>query len=331
MPPETSHHVTLAALRLLHRVKLAGLFLPAAETCPRQLLGLAFPNPVGLAAGLDKNGDYLDALAGLGFGFIELGTVTPRPQPGNPPPRLFRLAGSQALINRMGFNNKGVDYLAARLESRRSKGVLGVNIGKNAATPLAHAWQDYHFCLERVFALADYVTVNISSPNTAGLRSLQQQDELRQLLGRLREQYERLAAKHACRPPLLVKLAPDLSREEVEQMAPALAEADGVIATNTTVQRPGLESHASASEPGGLSGAPLGPAAARLLGLLADVLPEGFPLISAGGIMNPEDACQRFAAGASLVQLYTGLIYQGPKLIAGTVQRLARQEAAETG
>ena len=324
MPGEASHQATLALLELLHRLNVSGLVFPKPQEQKRRLMGLDFPNPVGLAAGMDKNGDYLDALGQLGFGFLEAGTVTPRPQAGNPRPRVFRLPQHQALINRLGFNNKGVDHLVRQVDRSRFKGILGINIGKNAATPMEDAWLDYHYCLERVFPLASYVVVNVSSPNTRGLRDLQRQDDLRRLLGGLRERHEQLAALHACRLPLLVKLAPDLTEKNVETVCRVLMETrmDGVIATNTTIGRPGIGSDPVAKEEGGLSGAPLRSPAERLLRLLVRSLPEDMPVIGVGGILSAQDALDRFTAGADLIQLYTGLVYRGPGLLASICREL---------
>lgn len=331
MPGETSQRTVLGTLDLLHALRLAGLLSARVADRPVRVMGLDFPNPVGLAAGLDKNGEHLDALGRLGFGFLEVGTVTPRPQPGNPAPRLFRLPACRALINRLGFNNQGVDRLLPRLEKTGFKGPVGVNIGKNLCTPIEDAWRDYHYCLERVFPLADYVTVNISSPNTEGLRDLQQKEALRRLLGGLRERHEQLAARHGRRPPLVVKLAPDLEERQLEELAAVLTEmrVDGVIATNTTIRRPGTSAaEPLAREAGGLSGAPLRDAAAHTQRQLAKMLPESIAVIGAGGIMDAEDALERLNSGAALIQLYTGLIYRGPMLLASIRRHLATADRA---
>jgi dihydroorotate dehydrogenase len=281
-------------------------------------MGLDFPNPVGLAAGLDKNAAHVDALAKLGFGFIEVGTVTPRPQPGNPRPRLFRLPRAQALINRMGFNNVGLDEFLENLSRASWRGVLGINIGKNADTPMAQAGDDYAACLERVYARASYVTLNISSPNTQGLRSLQGKEELDALLARLTALRAPLAERHGRRVPLALKVAPDLDATQILQIADAVRRhgIDGVIATNTSVSREGVEGLPHAHEAGGLSGAPIRARATAALAALAAALKREVPLIGAGGIMSGADAAAKIAAGASLVQLYTGLIYRGPGLVA---------------
>ncbi len=322
LPAETAHGVTLAAADacgpdLLHR--LHGRRVPAA---PVSLLGLDFPNPVGLAAGLDKNADHVDALGALGFGFIEIGTVTPRPQPGNPRPRLFRIPARQALINRMGFNNKGVEHAVARLKGRRFDGIVGANIGKNRDTPIENALDDYRFCLERVHAAADYIVVNISSPNTPGLRSLQSGPALDALLGPLSERRGQLDRERGRHVPLLVKVAPDLDDEEVHAIAESVRrnDIDGVIATNTTSDHGSVAGLRHGDEDGGLSGAPLMEAATGRLRLLASELGDSVPVIGVGGIIDGTDAATKKAAGARLVQLYTGLIYRGPTLIREAVE-----------
>ena len=320
LPAELSHTLGLQGLRLLARCGVLRLLRPAVPACPVQVFGLQFPNPVGLAAGLDKNADYLDALGELGFGFIEVGTVTPRPQPGNPQPRLFRLASAQAIINRMGFNNKGVAHLVARLRARRFPGIVGVNIGKNLTTAVEDAEQDYLYCLRAVYPVADYVVVNLSSPNTPGLRTLQFGEQLASLLAILTQEREQLQAKYGRRVPLLVKIAPDLAGEEIDAVAATFRRfpLDGVIATNTTLARSGVEG-AHAAEAGGLSGAPLSQAATEVLARLHQALAGSMPIIGVGGIMQGTDAAAKQAAGASLVQLYSGFIYQGPALIRAAV------------
>lgn len=313
---ETAHHLTLASLKILRGMGLPRI-APPALPCERNVMGLRFPNPVGLAAGLDKNGEYIDALAALGFGFIEIGTVTPRPQPGNPRPRLFRIEQAQALINRMGFNNEGVDRLVENVQRAHYRGVLGVNIGKNLDTPLDRAAADYLHCLRKVYAIASYVTVNISSPNTAGLRELQESAALDALLAAIGTERRRLEDAHAKRVPLAVKIAPDLDPAQVGAIAELLRrhEIDAVIATNTTTARDGIAGLPHGSEPGGLSGKPLADRALSVLRQLAHALGGAFPIIGVGGIMSGADARKRIAAGASLVQLYTGLIYRGPALV----------------
>jgi dihydroorotate dehydrogenase len=286
-------------------------------SAPCTIMGLNFPNPVGLAAGMDKNGEYIDSLAALGFGFIEVGTVTPRPQPGNPLPRLFRLPKAQALINRMGFNNKGVDELVKNVKKTHFSGILGINIGKNFDTPLEKAADDYLICLHKVYAVADYVTVNISSPNTPGLRQLQQEDELARLLKTLKQAQQQLTKEHNKYVPLVVKIAPDLSEVELTSIANKLLEynIDGVIATNTTLSRIGVEKFPHANEKGGLSGAPLLAPTTKIVQYLNVTLQNKIPIIAAGGVMSAANAVEKFTAGASLVQIYTGLIYKGPTLV----------------
>lgn len=316
LPPETAHHLSLAGISLAERAGLLRL-LPAVPEQRVTLMGLDFPNPVGLAAGLDKNGDHIDGLAALGFGFIEIGTVTPRPQPGNPQPRLFRLPEATAIINRMGFNNLGVDYLVRQVEQTRYRGILGINIGKNFDTPVERAADDYLACLDRVYAHASYVTVNISSPNTQGLRSLQSSEALAALLEPLKNRQQQLATQHGRHVPLVVKIAPDLLKEDVEAIASLLRqfEIDGVIATNTTISRVGVEGLPHAEEAGGLSGAPVRASSTRVLRELVQALDGALPVIGVGGITDGVSAAEKIEAGAALVQVYTGFIYRGPALI----------------
>ncbi|AKC85584.1 quinone-dependent dihydroorotate dehydrogenase [Pseudoxanthomonas suwonensis] len=326
---ERAHGLGLGALDLAWRSGGIGLLARPRVPLPTKLLGLVFPNPVGLAAGLDKNGEHIDALLALGFGFIEVGTVTPRAQPGNPRPRMFRLVGDEALINRLGFNNAGVDALVRNVErAQRKDGLLGINIGKNKDTPNEDAASDYLHCLERVYPLADYITVNISSPNTAGLRELQEEQALRRLVGTLREAQERLAARHGKRVPVLVKVAPDLSDADIDAAARVLSDlaVDGVVATNTTVARTAVHGHRHAREAGGLSGAPLMGQATLVLRRLRTRLPESIPLVGVGGILSGADAVAKMAAGASLVQCYTGLVYRGPELIGECVDAMRRRK-----
>ena len=313
LDPETAHRVTL---------QLAGFLpYPPVPPCPVRALGLQFPNPVGLAAGLDKNAEHIDALAKLGFGFIEVGTVTPRPQAGNPKPRLFRLPQAQALINRLGFNNVGVDAFLQNVGRSRHRGILGINIGRNADTPPGRAVDDYEICLDKVYSHASYVTVNISSPNTRGLRDLQQQDQVENLLARLSVRRERLADRHGKRIPLVLKVAPDLETGQIKAIAEAVRRhrIEGVIATNTSVSRDSVEGLPHANEAGGLSGKPLRERATRVLKLLDSELKNEATLIGAGGIFSQSDTREKIAAGASLVQLYTGLVYRGPGLVAECV------------
>jgi len=280
-------------------------------------MGIEFPNPVGLAAGLDKNAEHIDALARLGFGFIEVGTVTPRPQPGNPRPRLFRLAAAEAIINRFGFNNVGVDAFMRNVERARWKGILGINIGRNADTPTERAVEDYETCLDKVYARASYVTINVSSPNTEGLRSLQEGDSLENLLSRLTAKRQTLEQRHGKHVPLALKVAPDLDAAQVKTIAAAVRRhrIEAVIATNTSLSREGVENMIHAREAGGLSGAPIRKRATEVLQLFRNELKNEAALIGAGGILSREDAMEKFSAGAALVQLYTGLIYRGPDLI----------------
>ncbi|MDD2686330.1 MAG: quinone-dependent dihydroorotate dehydrogenase [Gallionella sp.] len=314
--PETAHNATLNTLNTAQRLGLTAL-LPRPASDPRTVMGITFPNPVGLAAGLDKNGDCINGLSALGFGFIEIGTVTPRPQPGNPQPRLFRLPEAQAIINRMGFNNHGVDTLIANVERAKFKGVLGINIGKNAATPIENAADDYLICLRKVYAHASYITVNISSPNTKNLRQLQGGDELDALLAQLKAEQEQLAAAQSRYVPLAVKIAPDLDTEQIKQIAALLTKhrIDGVIATNTTLARDAVAHLPHGNETGGLSGAPVRDKSTAVIRLLAAELGNALPIIGVGGILSGQDALEKIQAGAALVQLYSGLIYRGQALV----------------
>lgn len=314
---ETAHNVTLGTLRFLNDYGLDTLLNKPIPAQSIEVMGLTFPNPVGLAAGLDKNGDYLDALAALGFGFVEIGTVTPLPQPGNPKPRLFRYPEAEAIINRMGFNNDGVDALVDNIKRSRFQGVLGINIGKNALTPMERAVDDYLTCLNKVYLYASYVTINISSPNTKNLRDLQSSTALSELLGRLKMRQLELAQQHGRYVPLVVKLAPDLEDEAIDDIAKVLLakEIDGVIATNTTLSRDGVQHIPQAAQDGGLSGAPLKGRSTRVIRRLSDALDGAIPIIGVGGITRGGDAWEKLNAGASLVQIYSGLIFQGPQLI----------------
>lgn len=328
---ERAHGLGLASLEAAYRCGLSSLLATPPKPLPTKALGLTFPNPVGLAAGLDKNGAHIDALLALGFGFVEVGTVTPLPQPGNPRPRMFRLPQQQAVINRLGFNNQGVDVLVRNVErAKRKSGLLGINIGKNKDTPNEDAVADYMVCLRRVYPLADYVTVNISSPNTAGLRELQEEQALRKLVGSLRDEQEKLSGKHGRRVPMLVKIAPDLSENDIDAAARVLGDlgVDGVIATNTTIAREGVEGARHAQQAGGLSGAPLMGQATTVLRMLRTRLPDAIPLVGVGGILQGADAATKQAAGALLVQTYTGLVYRGPALIAECVDALRRRKEA---
>lgn len=313
---EKSHHVALHSLAMANSMGVLGLLHKTPQQ-PVRIMGIDFPNPVGLAAGLDKNGDYIDALAALGFGFIEIGTITPRPQAGNPQPRLFRIPEAHAIINRMGFNNLGVDHLVSQVQKAKFKGVLGINIGKNFDTPVENAADDYVHCLEKVYDYASYVAVNISSPNTQGLRSLQTGSAFADLLQQLKQTQARLAEQYGHYVPLAVKIAPDLQDEDIEYIAEQLVQhqIDGVIATNTTITRTGIEGLDLAAETGGLSGKPLKALSSYTLSRLAQALAGRIPIIGVGGISEGSDAAEKIMAGASLVQVYTGFIYQGAQLI----------------
>ncbi|MDD4913172.1 MAG: quinone-dependent dihydroorotate dehydrogenase [Sideroxydans sp.] len=316
LDPETAHDATLTSLNTAHCLGLTRL-IPQPKSDPRQVMGIEFPNPVGLAAGLDKNGDCINGLAALGFGFIEIGTITPRPQLGNPRPRLFRLPDAKAIINRMGFNNHGVDTLIANVERANFKGVLGINIGKNADTPIEKAADDYLICLRKVYTHASYVTVNISSPNTKNLRQLQGGDELDALLTQLKSEQEKLAQQHGKYVPLALKIAPDLDAEQIKQIASLLIKhrIDGVIATNTTLSREGVEGLVHGNETGGLSGAPVKEKSTAVIRALSTELGGALPIIGVGGIISGADAAEKMQAGASLIQIYSGLIYRGQSLI----------------
>ncbi|MBP6117097.1 MAG: quinone-dependent dihydroorotate dehydrogenase [Neisseriaceae bacterium] len=327
MDAEKAHHLTLNALKQVNALGLGGLLQKNTPSLPTQLMGLTLPNPVGLAAGLDKNGAYVDALAKLGFGFIEVGTITPRPQEGNPKPRLFRVPEHQAIINRMGFNNAGVDVLINNLKNTQYKGILGINIGKNATTPMENAVDDYLICLEKTYQYADYITINISSPNTKNLRALQAEDDLTELLSKLKDKQLQLQTQQGRYVPLAVKIAPDLSETEVHSIADVLlkTEIDGVIATNTTIDKSTLGNHPLANEQGGLSGLPVRQKSNDVLHILNNSLQKRLPIIGVGGIVNGVDAAQKMALGADAVQIYSGLIYQGPKLVLDCLTAIARR------
>ncbi|WP_394651210.1 quinone-dependent dihydroorotate dehydrogenase [uncultured Acinetobacter sp.] len=314
MAPERAHDLTLSLLKSAHKM---GFIRQKIDAKPVTCMGIEFPNPVGLAAGLDKNGAYIDALAALGFGFIEIGTITPRPQAGNPQPRLFRIPEAKAIINRMGFNNDGVDQLVENVKASKFKGILGINIGKNADTPVENAVDDYLICLEKVYNYASYITVNISSPNTKNLRSLQNGDALTELLDTLKQRQLELAEQYHHYVPLVLKVAPDLSREDIDFIAAQLItfKIDGLIVTNTTLSRDGVENLAFGNEAGGLSGAPVFEKSTACLRQFAEVLNGQIPLIGVGGITQGEHAVAKIEAGATLVQIYSGLIYTGPELV----------------
>jgi dihydroorotate dehydrogenase len=316
LDPEVAHELTLKALSAMgSAAALLGAGADKGEA--RTVMGIEFPNPVGLAAGLDKNGAYIDALGALGFGFLEIGTVTPRPQPGNPKPRMFRLEEHEAIINRLGFNNHGVEKLLRNVERASYRGVLGINIGKNADTPIERAADDYLACLEAVYDQASYVTVNISSPNTTNLRDLQSSEKLDELLGALKARRDALAQRYGRVKPMLVKVAPDLDGEQIAAIARLALKhgLDGLIATNTTVSREAVAGHRHERQTGGLSGRPLLAPSTRVLAKLANALQGRMPLVGVGGILSGADARAKADSGASLVQVYTGFVYRGPALI----------------
>ncbi len=326
--PETAHELSLKGLKLAHRLGLIPLLFGKAagqmNKPPVKVMGINFPNRVGLAAGLDKNGEYFQALSACGFGFVEIGTVTPLPQPGNDKPRLFRLQSAQAIINRMGFNNHGVDYLVEQVKRSGFKGVLGINIGKNKITPEEEAINDYITCLEKVYEHADYVTINISSPNTPGLRDLQHGEALQNLLRGLKAKQKALTLQFDKSVPLVVKIAPDIDDEGLKALADTFIEeqVDGVIISNTTLSRDGVEGLADADQAGGLSGMPLKDRADHVLEVMATYLDKRIPIIAVGGISSADNAEKKIELGASLVQIYTGFIYQGPALVHACVERL---------
>ena len=321
---ETIHELTIKGLKNTGSTPLNAFYKQRVNNKPVKVMGINFPNPLGLAAGLDKNGECINAFDAMGFGFVEVGTVTPRPQPGNDKPRIFRLPEANAIINRMGFNNKGVDYLVSQVRAAKFKGVLGINIGKNKDTPEENAKDDYIHCMRKVYDFATYITVNISSPNTPGLRALQYGDALNELLSALKAEQKVLAEQYGKYVPIAVKIAPDLTEEEVLSIAQSLIDnnIDGVIATNTTLSREGVEKLEHGSEQGGLSGAPVKDKSTTVIKLLAKALDNKLPIIGVGGIASSDDANEKLAAGASLVQIYTGFIYQGPPLIKAIVNGL---------
>jgi len=325
---ERAHELGMAGLEAAYRTGLNPLLAAKPKPLITKAFGIEFPNPVGCAAGLDKNGAHIDALMALGFGFVEIGTVTPRAQEGNPKPRMFRLKDQEAIINRLGFNNLGVDALVRNVERSKREGILGINIGKNKDTPNEQAVDDYIHCLERVYDLADYITVNISSPNTQGLRDLQNEESLRRFVNELRTAQEDLASVRGFRVPMLVKIAPDLSEAELDGMAAVFnaVRIDGVIAGNTTVDRSMLGSHPMAAQVGGLSGKPLYEKSTTTLRRLRLRLDDNIPIIGVGGISSGADAVGKISAGAQLVQIYTGFIYHGPRLIGDCVTALRRRK-----
>lgn len=325
---ETAHGIGMNGIDFLNAAGFSCLVAKPVAACPVNVMGLNFPNPVGLAAGLDKNGDHIDALAKLGFGFIEIGTITPRPQDGNPKPRLFRIPEAQGIINRMGFNNAGVDALldnVRRAEFPKKGGILGINIGKNATTPIEKAADDYLICLDKVYNDASYVTVNISSPNTKNLRELQKDEALDDLLAQLKARQLQLADQYGKYVPMALKIAPDLDDEQITAIADALRRHrfDGVIATNTTLSRDGVEDLPNGAEAGGLSGKPVFEKSTAVQKKLSIALAGELPIIGVGGILGGEDAAEKIRAGASLVQFYSGFIYRGPELVAEVAETLA--------
>ena len=328
LDPEQAHDLTLAALARVQHTPLVCAIAQRRVDDPVTVAGLRFPNRVGLAAGLDKNGRCIDAFGAMGFGFVEVGTVTPKAQPGNPKPRMFRLPQAEALINRLGFNNDGLDAFVANVQRarfRRDGGILGLNIGKNAATPIERAVDDYLLCLDGVYPHADYVTVNISSPNTKNLRELQSDAALDALLGALQERRTVLAQRHGRQVPMFVKIAPDLDEAQVGVIAATLQKnaIDGVIATNTTIARDAVKHLPHGNETGGLSGRPVFEASNRVIAQLRGALGKTFPIIGVGGVMSGADAAKKRAAGADLVQVYTGFIYRGPPLVTEAARALA--------
>jgi len=332
LDPETAHRLSFGGLDIAAHLRVASLAFPSVPDDPVEAMGLSFPNRIGLAAGLDKNAEHIDGLAALGFGHIECGTVTPRPQPGNPPPRLFRIVAAQALINRMGFNNEGLEAFLAHRARARWKGIVGLNIGRNFDTPNERAVDDYLAGLRGCYARASYVAVNVSSPNTKGLRDLQHEDALAALMATLKSEQAKLADRHGKYTPLALKIAPDLQPVAIDGIARLCARhrIDAVVATNTTIARTGLEGLPHANEAGGLSGAPLRERATAVVRRLSRALDGALPVIGSGGVMSGADAREKLQAGATLVQLYTGLVYRGPALVAECV-RATRGFGARAG
>jgi len=330
LDPETAHRFSLGSLDVLARIGAASLVACAAPRMPVRVMGLEFPNPVGLAAGLDKNGEHIDGLAALGFGFLEIGAVTPRAQPGNARPRLFRLREAEALINRLGFNNDGVEALTENIRRSRYRGILGINVGKNFDTPNERATDDYLACLRKVYPHATFVTANVSSPNTTDLRALQGPDNFDHLIAALATERDALAKRYGNRVPLAVKIAPDMNDAGIEMIADRVAARgiDAVIATNTTVSRDGVEHLPASRERGGLSGAPLKALATAVVAKLRRALPASVAIIGVGGIASAADAREKLDAGANLVQLYTALVYRGPGLVGEIVRGLASEGRA---
>jgi len=324
MDAERSHNLALGGMNVAAAMGLPTILGAETLEAPVEVMGIRFPNPVGLAAGLDKNGTAIDGLAAMGFGFVEVGTVTPRPQLGNPKPRLFRIPEHNAIINRMGFNNAGVDALLANIDRARYDGILGINIGKNKDTPNEKANDDYLLCMRKVYSRASYITVNVSSPNTPGLRTLQFGESLENLLEALKNEQARQANLHDRYVPIAVKIAPDMTEEEIEMVAASLKtyEMDGVIATNTTLSREGVEDSPLQSEAGGLSGAPVRNKSTKVIRVLSKSLGGSVPIIGVGGITEGFDAAEKIEAGASLVQIYSGFIFKGPSLVSDSVRAI---------
>ena len=327
LDPEVAHGLTLYGLGVAQRSGFAHWLAKRPADLPTTAFGITFPNPVGLAAGLDKNADHLDALATLGFGFIEVGTVTPRPQPGNDRPRMFRLAGHEAIINRLGFNNGGVEALVSNVQKAAYRGVLGINIGKNKDTPNERAVDDYLICLRRVYEHASYITVNISSPNTQGLRDLQEEATLRRFITTLHEAQEQLGSQQGKRKPMLLKIAPDLAEAELDAIAEVLLDTgiDGIICTNTSIDHASVADDPQSAEMGGLSGKPLFDRATAVLAGMSKRVQGRIPLVGVGGILDGSNAAEKVEAGAALVQIYSGLIYRGPQLVNECVDEMRRQ------
>ena len=326
LDPEDAHALTMKSLNAMVAFGTTRLVAPVIPPDPRTVMGIRFPNPVGLAAGADKNGECIEGFGALGFGFLELGGVTPRPQPGNPKPRVFRLPNARAVINRLGFNNLGVDHLVEQLKNTNYKGILGINLGKNLDTPLDAAADDYAHCYVKVYPYAKFATVNVSSPNTKNLRQLQNEDELASIMKRMKREQGRLADRHGNYVPLVIKIAPDLEDAQIEGVAKLLVKhkIDGVIATNTTIVRDVVAGLKNSEETGGLSGAPVFEPSNRVIRVLAQHLDGALPIIGVGGIMSGADARAKIDAGAALVQFYTGLIYCGPGLVSEVAQALRR-------
>jgi len=324
MDAERSHNLALGGMNVAAAMGLPTILGAETLEAPVEVMGIRFPNPVGLAAGLDKNGTAIDGLAAMGFGFVEVGTVTPRPQLGNPKPRLFRIPEHNAIINRMGFNNAGVDALLANIDRARYDGILGINIGKNKDTPNEKANDDYLLCMRKVYSRASYITVNVSSPNTPGLRTLQFGESLENLLEALKNEQARQANLHDRYVPIAVKIAPDMTEEEIEMVAASLKtyEMDGVIATNTTLSREGVEDSPLQSEAGGLSGAPVRNKSTKVIRVLSKSLGGSVPIIGVGGITEGFDAAEKIEAGASLVQIYSGFIFKGPSLVSDSIRAI---------